>query len=289
MSTPASPESSSRLVGDERMTAEREETKYLLSPEAVAAMIAVLNARLSPHRFVGEGANHLPDPHHFVTSIYFDTPGRSHFQEAVADGLHNVKIRAKEYYDLHPSLAELATDPAQIVRYQPWIWFELKRREGARTLKSRFRLPKREVPAFLAGQRGVSDAVAPGGPALSEREKAGIAEIVRHCQALSDPLVAACLVNYRRRSWQDPAGALRVTLDAQLAFFAPPADLWQRDQALVRSELGTALARERRAVLEVKHIGSTPAWLDEALGMPGVTAFQFSKFLVASEAVHGRV
>ena len=29
----------------------------------------------------------------------------------------NVKVRAKEYYDLHPSLAELATSPSEIVRY----------------------------------------------------------------------------------------------------------------------------------------------------------------------------
>ena len=28
------------------------------------------------------------------------------------------------------------------MRYQPWLWFELKRREGLTTSKRRFRFPK---------------------------------------------------------------------------------------------------------------------------------------------------
>ena len=115
-------------LADAAITADRAETKYLLDQRAVRALVQVVSEQLSVHRFVGEGANLLPDPHHYVTSIYFDTPLHEHYQRAVADAEHNVKIRAREYYDLMPSLAELATDASQIVRYQPWLWLEVKRR-----------------------------------------------------------------------------------------------------------------------------------------------------------------
>ena len=125
-------------TADARMTAEREETKYLVPPARWETLAAELSHRLSGHRFTGEGANRLPDPHHYVTTIYFDTPSRALFRAAATAPDDNLKVRAKEYYDLHPSLAEVATDPTQIVRYQPWLWFELERREGPRTSKRAF-------------------------------------------------------------------------------------------------------------------------------------------------------
>src|SRR5438046_10744550 len=104
---------------DARMTAEREELKYLIGPEHVARFSTAMGRQLPHHRFTGEGANKLPRPRHFVTTIYFDTPSRDQYRAAQSDGEHNLKMRAKEYYDLHPALAELATDPGQIVKYQP--------------------------------------------------------------------------------------------------------------------------------------------------------------------------
>ena len=81
------------------------------------------------------------------------------------------------------------------------------------------------------------------------------------CASCGEPLAADCLVNYRRFAWQDETGTLRVTLDQELAFFRPPADLWTRDWALVRATLGTAVAKEKRMVLEVKTRAEPPAWL----------------------------
>ena len=209
---------------DDRLTADRDETKYLVGGDRLAPLLALLSKHLPQHRFTGEGANLLPGAWHLVTTIYFDTPARTHYRAAIGDIDHNVKIRAKEYYDLHPSLAELATDPADIVRYQPWIWFEMKRRDGARTIKHRFRLPKRDVPACLNGGQVVPEALAlpVTGVVPADSERAGIREIVAYCRALGEPLAATCLVNYRRLSWQQPDGDLRVTLDSELAFYAVP-------------------------------------------------------------------
>ena len=96
---------------DARMTAERDEVKYLVARRRrCRRWPRAMSHQLPPHRFTGEGANALPRPRHFVTTIYFDTPSRHQFRASRADADHNLKMRAKEYYDLHPSLAELATD-----------------------------------------------------------------------------------------------------------------------------------------------------------------------------------
>ena len=276
--------------GDERMTAEREETKYLVAPENLDALAAELTRRLPSHRFTGEGANGLPGPHHYVTTIYFDTPSRLLFRTAVKDFDRNVKIRAKEYYDLHPSLAELATDPTEIVRYQRWLWFELKRRDGTHTSKRRFRLRKQEVPGFFTHGRRTPDSVAPpplgNEPAPAELD-AELKEIVAYCQSLDEPLEATCLVNYRRLSWQSADAHLRVTVDLGLMFYAPPPDLWTREHALVRNTLGAPRGGQNKAVLEIKRHASLPAWLDGALDRAGVQPMPFSKFESASRVVAG--
>lgn len=270
---------------DERMTAERVEIKYLVSPEQVPFLIRELSVHLPSHRFTGEGANRLPDPHHFVTTIYFDSPSRMHYRAAIGDLEHNVKVRAKEYYDLHPSLAELATDPKQIVRYQPWLWFELKRREGARTLKRRLRLPKKRVPVLLAAGQLVPEAFSDSsdGAGTSPEE---IREVTRYCESLGEPLSASSVVNYRRLSFQDRVGELRVTVDLGLSFFSPPADLWTRGYALVRNTLGAPCGGLREAVLEVKRREVSPAWLKDVLERVG-EPLPFSKFVAASRAVEG--
>lgn len=272
---------------DERITAERQELKYLLSAERLDPLVAELGRELPSHRFAGEGANRLPDPNHYVTTIYFDTPSRRHYCEAVANVEANVKFRAKEYYDLHPSLAELATDPDHIVRYQPWLWFELKRKQGNQTTKQRLRVPKRAVPLLFEEGRVVPEALLLPELRLDRSAWKGLDAIVGYCQELDEPLRASCLVNYRRLSFQSEDGGLRVTIDLGLVFHAPPPDLWTRGRALVRGDLGPVRGGLGQAVLEVKHRSPIPSWLERALVRAGVHAIPFSKFAAASGAVHG--
>lgn len=286
MSSLAPARSEQSAAADEQLTAEREETKYLVRAERLAVLQGELADRLPAHRFGGEGANGLPDPHHFVSTVYFDTPSRAHFRAARRDVEHNVKVRAKEYYDVHPSVAELATDAAQMVRFDPFIWFELKRRDGTRTSKRRFRLPKREVPALLAGGRLDAEAFSRAVPGNAELGPA-LRELSEHCESLGEPLDANAVVNYRRLSFQDAAGSLRVTVDVGLAFYVPPKELWTRQTPLVRGTLGPARASVRFAVVEVKRRAPVPGWLAAALARAGVTAVPFSKFVAAAGAVHG--
>ncbi len=270
---------------DRRMTSERDEAKYLIAPETIKAFAAAMSQRLPHHRFTGEGANKLPRPRHFVTTIYFDTRSRHQYRRALKDSQHNLKMRAKEYYDLHPHLAELATDPLQLVRFQPVLWLELKFRDGTKTGKRRIGIPKHDVPAFFGEGIITSQMVDLQRPAYGADSELVLREIAAYCGRYDEPMQADCLVNYRRMPWQDDEGVLRVTLDVGLEFYLPPADLWQRRQPLIRETLGRAVRGTPCGVLEVKTRGALPAWLTDLLVAVDARPAAFSKFEEASRAI----
>jgi SPX domain protein involved in polyphosphate accumulation len=276
---------------DAAMTADREEIKYLLPPTHARKLIKLTDAELPQHRFRGAGANRLPGAHHHVTTIYFDTVERHIYRDCIT-GAANLTLRAKEYYDLHPDLVELATDASQLVKYTPVLWVETKARVGSRTRKNRLRLPKQEVPAFFAEGVITEAMVTIQQQQYGDQARAMLEEVRQMCSRFGTPLQADCLVNYRRRAWQDDEGLLRVTLDSNLVFFAPPEGLWARSTALVHGTLGASVGRQPNFVLELKTRGSLPGWLSDFLAdLPasGSTddAPRFSKFIAASEAVHG--
>ena len=166
---------------------------------------------------------------------------------------------------------------------RPVLWLEVKHRDGDRSGKERVGIAKRDVPAFLAGGRlGAA-------PKLDDDAgDHGMAAVAALCARFPAPMRADCLVNYRRLAWQADDGSLRITLDVDVAFFAPPPTLWTHDRVLLREELGFAVARETSAVVEVKAQGAPPAWLEAVLaGATNVPAY--SKFVAASYAVHGPV
>lgn len=270
-------------VADAAMTALREEAKYWVEYGALGRLIEELEAHVSPHRFEGEGASRLPMPRHYVTTVYFDTASWRHLTGALAAREDNAKLRFKEYYDEHSSLAELATNESDVVRDDAWVWLELKRRQGTRTTKQRLRLYKREVPKFLARKRAVL-ALPKGSSDVTQ-----CVRIADYCRELGEPLEARCVVNYRRMSYQDPAGELRITVDLDLAFFAPPEGLWNEPGPLSRRLLGKRLGSEDRALIEVKRRGPFPEWLSRALAEASAQQADFSKFVRAAELVRSHV
>ena len=269
------------------MTAERDEVKYLVGREHAHDLALALGRQLPQHRFTGEGANPLPKPRHFVTTIYFDTPSRHQYRATHADGDHNLKMRAKEYYDLHPSLAELATDPRQIVKYKPVLWLELKFKDGSRSGKRRIGIPKPQVPGFFSDGLITPEMIELQRASYGAESEQVLREIAEYCGRYDEPMQADALVNYRRMPWQDEEGRLRVTLDVGLEFYAPPADLWERRHPLVRESLGTAAGRLDVAVLELKSHGDPPTWLTDLFNRVQARCVRFSKFEAASQAVHG--
>ena len=257
------------------LTADREESKYLVAWQEQRTLVAALNQHLPTHRHRGEGANPLPGPEHFVTTVYLDTPSLTHFHAARRDGENHVKLRAKEYYDVHPSLAELATDSSQFLHRTPYVWLELKRRVGNRSQKQRVRLERSAVAAWLSGH---DTCVETNGDAAAIRA---------YCRGFSEPLGPCSLVNYKRRSWQAADDTLRVTIDSELGFFAILPELWTMP-SLSRSALGQPRQREPNLVVEIKRPSSAlPAWLEQALHGARAKPVSYSKFVHATESVLG--
>lgn len=272
MSTPGGEPSA-----DAALTANRSEAKYLLARASLPAVLVALRRELTLHRFTGQGANLLPEAQQFATSVYFDTPSHTHLRAALSHPEQAVKLRAREYYDLQPTLAELATDASQIVREQSDVWFELKERDHGRSRKLRFRLPKREVRAFFRREH----------PAFEHSAEGELCAIVAYLRALAEPLLPSCIVNYQRIALQDRAGQLRVTVDLDVGFYAAPGGLWAEPRTLVRGTFGAPVAVERNVLLEVKSHGPAPAWLESLLAAQRARASSYSKFVAAARAVHG--
>jgi hypothetical protein len=264
------------------ITQSRTELKYKLETASAASFAAKVQKHLQAHRFMGKGANQLPRARHYTTTVYFDTPSYALYRAVVANE-SSLKIRAREYYDVHPELLELATDPGELVRASPVLWVEIKHKVDGRTKKRRLGIPKRDVLAFL--ERGsVSDAMR-----QLQRDADGnkdvIAELLALRAELSEPLRPSCVVNYRRSAWEDPSATLRVTIDQRLACFAPQPALLTDAGSLVRERLGTACLEDPQCVIEVKTRGEPPAWLEAAIAESGAAPSTFSKFALASQAV----
>jgi hypothetical protein len=275
-----------------------------LSEARATAFAAEVSARIPKHRFQGTGANRLPRARHYVTTVYFDTAARDLYQ-AVREDPDSLKIRAREYYDLHPELLELANNARDIVRYSPVLWIEIKGKRDGRTYKRRIGIPKGDVEPFF--ERGeVSQAMrelqrsskppprrepAPSEVASTLEPVSPSLDMIAELSALrarfSEPLRASCLVNYRRAAFEDAAGTLRITFDQRMACFAAPRGLWTSNKPLVREALGTPAYEEPCYILEVKARGELPAWLAEMVLELGAEEHTFSKFVTASEAVYG--
>ena len=259
------------------ITRDRRELKFTLSELHAAEFASQVSARIPKHRFSGRGANRLPRARHYVTTVYFDTPARDLYR-AVREDADNLKIRAREYYDLHPELMELATDPRDVVRYSPVLWIEIKGKRDGRTYKRRIGIPKGDLSPFF--ERGeVSQAMReiqraahahrPSSPEPLEDETLQltaasedvIGELLSLRERFCEPLRASCLVNYRRTAFEDATGSLRVTFDQRVACFPASESLWQSEKPLVREALGAPVHEQRGYILEVKTRGELPAWL----------------------------
>jgi hypothetical protein len=220
-----------------------------------------------------------------VTTTYFDTASRESFEQAQGRG-RSIKLRAKDYYDVHADLVELATDPDELVRSNEILWLEVKRRDGTRTQKRRLGIPKGDAPGFFAEGTVTPEMLRIQLELYGERAGDALGDLRALPGTFSSPMRADCLVNYRRSAWQSEDGALRVTLDSQLAFFTPPADLWERKGPLVRETLGSPVHEVQAHVLELKSRESVPDWLQALLEEHGCSPSLHSKFIEASKAVH---
>jgi SPX domain protein involved in polyphosphate accumulation len=260
-------------------SAERREYVYTASAEAAEPFAAGVarHLALDPHNIQARDA----DAAHYVTSLYFDSANHD-IAHACARHDHNVKLRAREYFD-RTIEDEITTEPL--------LWFEVKARVGASTRKLRFPIPTAEVGGFL------EDGLITERMIELQRERWGrsaeqlFEEIAKLFSHTAGPLRPDCIAHYRRRAWQDQDGSTRVTLDTELAFYRPPVTVFSQFGSL--SDLikcNVPVVRANHCVIEIKLAGEQPEWLTALIAASKLEredypAQTFSKFLAASQAV----
>jgi hypothetical protein len=259
-------------VTTEEQTDPLAETQYLVPAAHLGPLATALGRHLPAARTSG------PRPRHFVTTVHFDTPSRHRFRGDPAA----LAVVARERYDLYPSLADLATDPRQVVEYDPVLWLEVALPAGVRVVG----VPKASLLEFLGGGPASPELVELQRPQHGAQAQAIVGEVSAACRRTGEALITDCLVNYRRLPWQDAGGQVRITLDAGVEFYAPAADLWQRPHALVRESLGPARGRQTSGILTVS-AAATPAWLEDLLARFQAEERRYDEFADAALAVHG--
>lgn len=261
------------------LTTERVETKYLVPPERLPGLLQRVSSRLWAHPFTGENA-HPRGAVYMVTSLYFDTPSRAYFLAARQNASKNLKLRLREYSEVQEPSSELATEPPVLPPPEPWLWLELKQREGSTTSKRRIRISRANAASLFVSSRA--------GQALSqEQEQREVEALLLHLKETDEPLEPRVLVRYRRQSFQADESQLRVTIDLGVTYHRVPTSLMDLTEPLARRAAGAAVGGEPRAVVEIKRLGSLPSWLEQTLFETGVPASSFSKFVAASEALRG--
>lgn len=200
----------------------------------------------------------------WVTTVYFDLPDRRFTRAALECPETNLKIRLREYFsddDLPCS---------------PFVWLEIKERDGSRSNKSRFQLHKRMVGGFLEGELDLA-------AVLTCQEGApDLAKVMESVQRLHDlargTLAPVGAVRYQRCSLQGGDPAARLTLDRGIAYHVGPVSLYDAHDALDAASLGAPSWSDGAAVVEVKHGGEAPpAWCRSFVGEQ--PASDYSKFV----------
>ena len=212
----------------------RVEIKRLLSPAAAERA----RARLLASRPGGDVRRQSG----WVVTAYLDGPDRRLAKTALEQPEKNVKLRVREYFDglEHPA--------------SPFVWVEVKSREGAVTRKSRFPLLKTRLGRLLEGRLAPSQLSEAEDPAEAMETLRRIREIVR------GPLSVVGTVRCLRTSLQGGDPAARVTLDQRITYQA-----------------GAKVREEAASVLEVKHAaGPLPSWVRRIAGSTEVA--EYSKF-----------
>lgn len=230
------------------------ERRFCLEPEHLLGVIDALGAHLELVSYV-PGSTRT-----FVATTYLDSKDRDYLAIANrSQGQLSLKMRVREYITLHQ-----ANGQPERLTHAPTCFLERKERVGETRVKQRIELAKTDIGPVLRRERPLTGE--------SSVVRALVAEL--EARTLEPVLVSG----YVRRVYGTDRG-LRVTLDDHLGFHTPPADLYERADALTPDVLGEPAGRGPTHILEVKEPTGldTPPWLSALLD-DLESAERFSKF-----------
>lgn len=232
--------------------ATRYEFKYWSTPAQDAGVLAELGPLLERDPHASDEA-----PSYLVSSLYFDTPDFTAYEEKLEGERLRAKLRLRRY------------------GAEPGGFAELKAKDGRRIHKWRVPLEAEELRALCEGDLGPLDAARAQG---SEAAARLLAELSRR------ELRPAAITRYEReahRLTHEPS--TRLTLDRSLAG-------WGRDlvAAFLSVELGAhdllPLDALNPTILELKVSGPVPSSCLTALRAAGLRWSRISKYCLAVDA-----
>ncbi len=241
-----------------RLTAVRREVKYLLEPQEAAAALKDFREHVPPKVIDGSFRN-------WRVSVYLDGPGRDLARAELEAKKRSIKLRVKDYYLLDGGAPVFSDN----------CWLEVKVRLGAIVEKSRLSVDRQAVAhALIHGP----------GPIEDTKDQAALEafEDVRGGNSLTPLFV----VHYRRATLQDPESNMRVTFDDQVTYHMPPISLFTENPCCTRRDLPPPVRVEPKWVLEIKSLGSPPAFVDEIVSPE--RQVDYSKFRTGVKELHKR-
>ena len=234
-------------------TERRRERRFVLSEEVARMAMRTVSSHLSLARD--------DRPYQWSTTVYCDTYDWRAFHEAEQGD--SLQLRFREYDRIRPDRV-LTTGRT---------WIELKEDAADGSVKERFGIAARFVPALLRGE-AVPQL---DGDALFARGKEFIALGAR-------PVVAT---QYNRIAYAGAQDRVRITADHNLMYLAVPWD--SNDDDAVPTRLGPVLAQEPNVIFEVKWFEELPDWTQRLLEWIEESAQdrRQSKFVVAMRYLLG--
>ncbi|HXJ18972.1 MAG TPA: VTC domain-containing protein [Polyangia bacterium] len=208
-----------------------------------------------------------PDrPISYTRTTYFDTADAAYLSSPAGEPARRLRVR--QYAS--------ARAPGEAPVFSGVGYIELKQHLGTARSKVRMAATAGEIAALLR-----DPLAAVGAPVTSGRSPSPLQTLA---QELAIDTMGPRLSTWYRRTCLTVAGQpLRITLDEGLQFCLP--------QPIGRAgRLATPHAREVVAafparILEVKHCGALPAWLDALLAGSRPVPAHFSKFRIGMEAL----
>ena len=228
--------------------------RYLVDPERVPDILTALGDRLPLMSYVPGSSRS------FVVTTYLDSSERAYLSMVERSAGHlSLKVRVREYMPLR----EANGQPEKLLSGAT-CFLERKERVGQLRVKQRIELPKAEIAAVLRGEM----------PLAGDRTVVSALRAELDAHDLEPVLVS----RYMRRVFGSDRG-LRVTVDEDIGFHAPPQRLYEQVAALTPEVLGTPVGRGPDHILELKEPSAldTPAWLVSLLDELE-PADRFSKF-----------
>ncbi len=211
----------------------RYELKYILNSEQTDYLCNCLKGHMKEDQYSNTT----------IASIYYDTPTYQLIRTSIEKPEFKEKIRLRSY--------GIATDKSP-------VYLELKRKADGIVYKRRVQTTISDADKFFSGNSEISSS----------------GQINKEITTFRDyykKLVPSCMIIYDRKSFYEPDGDLRLTIDENPRYRVD-------DLSLTKSMEGTSLLNEGYTILEIKVQDSLPIWLAEVLSKGRIYQSSFSKY-----------